>query len=207
MTRVIYIRLKPKQVVQMGQQIHLNDIAWISTNNVDVKKKLSTLYLHTVTKDDQTYKVFDLFNIIERIHTLYPEIEIESVGASQAILVIYQPKPKVYPLYVLFIWLLLFVGAAMAIMNFHFDVSMEEVQSSLHNMMSSADHKNRSVLWLQIPYSIGLGLGMILFFNHFFKKRFNEEPSPLEVEMFNYDQDLHHYVSFNENELNKEDDR
>ncbi|SEP70322.1 stage V sporulation protein AA [Piscibacillus halophilus] len=205
MAQVIYLRLKPKQVVKLGQQIYLKDIAWISTNNDEVKQKLSTLYLHTVTKDDQTYKVFDLFNIIERIHILYPEYEIESVGASQAILVIYQPKPKVYPIYVFFIWALLFVGAAMAIMNFHFDVSMEEVQSTLHRMIS-ADEEGRSVLWLQVPYSIGLGLGMILFFNHFFKKRFNEEPSPLEVEMFNYDQDLHHYVSFNENELNKNDD-
>ncbi|TFB23919.1 stage V sporulation protein AA [Filobacillus milosensis] len=206
MQNVIYLRLKPKQVVKKGQKILLSDIAWISTNDDTVKKKLSTLYLHTVTKEDQTYKVFDLFTIIKRIHTLYPEYEIESVGGSQAILVIYQPKPKVYPLYVAFIWCLLFVGAAMAIMNFHFDVSMEEVQSTLHEMISDKN-ENRSVLWLQIPYSIGLGLGMLLFFNHFFKKRFNEEPSPLEVEMFNYDQDLHHYVSFNENELNKEDEK
>ena len=40
---------------------------------------------------------------------------------------------------------------------------------------------------------------MILFFNHVFKKRFNEEPSPLEVEMFNYQQDLDQYVIMNEN--------
>ncbi|WP_279401535.1 stage V sporulation protein AA [Piscibacillus salipiscarius] len=167
MAQVIYLRLKPKQVVNIDQQIYLKDLAWISTNDDEVKKKLSTLYLHTVSKNDQTYKVFDLFTIIEKVHTLYPEYEIESVGATQAILVIYQPKPKIFPLYVLFIWLLLFVGAAMAIMNFHFDVSMEEVQSTLHEMISS-DQENRSVLWLQIPYSIGLGLGMILFFNHFF---------------------------------------
>jgi stage V sporulation protein AA len=51
----------------------------------------------------------------------------------------------------------------------------------------------------QIPYSIGLGLGMILFFNHVFQKRINEEPSPLEVEMFNYQQDLDNYVIIHEN--------
>ncbi|GEL76104.1 stage V sporulation protein AA [Tenuibacillus multivorans] len=206
MAHVIYLRLKPRQVVKKGQQIHLKDIAYISTNNEELKKKLSTLYLHTVSEKDHTYKVFDLFKIIERINSLYPEYEVESVGASQSILVIYQPKPKIYPVFVAFIWCLLFVGAAMAIMNFHFDVNMEEVQGTLHDMIS-AESEERSVLWLQIPYSIGLGLGMILFFNHFFKKRINEEPSPLEVEMFNYDQDLQQYVSFNENELNKDDDR
>ena len=51
----------------------------------------------------------------------------------------------------------------------------------------------------QIPYSFGLGLGMIFFFNHVFKKRLNEEPSPLEVEMFNYQQDLDRYVIMHEN--------
>ena len=40
---------------------------------------------------------------------------------------------------------------------------------------------------------------MILFFNHFFKKRFNDEPSPLEVEMFNYQQDLDRYAMMTEN--------
>ena len=40
---------------------------------------------------------------------------------------------------------------------------------------------------------------MTLFFNHFFKKRINDEPSPLEVEMFNYQQSLDQYVIMNEN--------
>ena len=40
---------------------------------------------------------------------------------------------------------------------------------------------------------------MIIFFNHVFKKRLNEEPSPLEVEMFNYQQDLDRYVVMHEN--------
>ncbi len=41
---------------------------------------------------------------------------------------------------------------------------------------------------------------MILFFNHVFKKRINEEPSPLEVEMFNYQQNIDHYMIINESE-------
>ncbi|PKR78904.1 stage V sporulation protein AA [Halalkalibacillus sediminis] len=204
MSQVIYLRLKYKQTVVSGQTIYLKDIAWISTKD-EVKKKLETLYLYRVTKNDQNYKVFDLFEIIEKIQTIYPEYDIETIGPTESILSIYQPKSTIFPVYVICIWLLLFIGAAMAIMNFHFDVSMEEVQFQLHKMISGGGI-DRSVLWFQIPYSIGLGLGMVLFFNHFFKKKINEEPSPLEIEMFNYDQDIHHYVSFNENEMNKTDD-
>ncbi|MDD1367314.1 hypothetical protein PTB13_04110, partial [Bacillus sp. MHSD17] len=53
-----------------------------------------------------------------------------------------------------------------------------------------------------IPYSLGLGLGMVLFFNHVFQKRINEEPSPLEVEMFQYQQSLDQYVIVHENKDN-----
>jgi len=205
LAQVIYIRLKPTQTVKKGQQIKLKDIAWISTNDEKVKKQLETLYLYTITDKDHTYKVFDLFKIIEKIHAIYPEYEIESIGVPQAILNIYKPKVKLYPVIVGVIWLLLFIGSAMAIMNFHFDVSMDEVQTRLHEMISP-NANERSILWLRVPYSIGLGLGMILFFNHFFKKRFNEEPSPLEIEMFNYDTDIRHYVSYEENELDQDDD-
>ena len=76
----------------------------------------------------------------------------------------------------------------LTIMNFHEDVSMKECTSkTIYNYYGKSERKP---LLFQIPYSIGLGLGMILFFNHVFKKRLNEEPSPLEVEMFNYQQDL-----------------
>ncbi|WP_017184969.1 stage V sporulation protein AA [Alkalibacillus haloalkaliphilus] len=203
MSNVIYLRLKYKRKVNLNDQIRLGDIAWISCAE-QLQSKLLNLFVYEVTEYDQTYKVIDLYNIIKKIQNLYPEYDIESVGPSQTILILEQPRTKMYPIYVFFIWTLLFIGAAMAIMNFHFDVSMPEVQERLHSMMSG--DIDRSVLWLQIPYSIGLGLGMILFFNHFLKKKFNEEPSPLEVEMFNYDQNLYEYVTFNENELNKDND-
>ncbi|MDQ0350908.1 stage V sporulation protein AA [Alkalibacillus filiformis] len=203
MSNVIYLRLKYKRKVNVNDQIRLGDIAWISCAE-GLQNKLLNLFVYEVTKNDQTYKVIDLYNIIKKIQNLYPENDIESVGPSQTILILEQPRTKMYPIYVFFIWTLLFIGAAMAIMNFHFDVSMPEVQEKLHSMMSG--DIDRSVLWLQVPYSIGLGLGMILFFNHFLKKKFNEEPSPLEVEMFNYDQNLYEYVTFNENELNKNND-
>jgi stage V sporulation protein AA len=49
-------------------------------------------------------------------------------------------------------------------------------------------------LWFQIPYSFGLGVGMLVFFNHLFRKRFNEEPNPLEVELYMYEENVNAYV-------------
>lgn len=87
----------------------------------------------------------------------------------------------------------------MTIMNFHNDVGMQEVQQKLHYLLTGENNKHP--LWMQIPYSLGLGLGMLLFFNHWFKKRFNEEPSPLEIELFKYQKDIDHYISYYENKM------
>lgn len=46
---------------------------------------------------------------------------------------------------------------------------------------------------------------MILFLNHWFNKRFNEEPSPLELELFQYKQRVNEYIAHYENELNDDD--
>lgn len=75
---------------------------------------------------------------------------------------------------------------------------MGDVHIALYEIITG--ERNDYPYLLQIPYSIGLGLGMIVFFNHIFKKRLNEEPSPLEVEMFNYQLDLDQYVAMHENE-------
>jgi stage V sporulation protein AA len=53
-------------------------------------------------------------------------------------------------------------------------------------------------LLLQIPYSIGIGAGMILFFNRLFKRRFNEEPSPMELEVFLYQEAMEQYIIHDE---------
>src|SRR5690625_2351689 len=99
--------------------------------------------------------------------------------------------------------LFLFGGAAMTVINFHYDVSMQEVQQKLHYILTG--EQETFPLWIQIPYSIGLGVGMVLFLNQWFKKRFNEEPSPLEVEMFKYQKDIDHYLAYHENNLNEGD--
>ena len=42
---------------------------------------------------------------------------------------------------------------------------------------------------LSIPYSIGLGLGIIIFFNHFSKASLTEDPTPIEIEMTTYEKE------------------
>lgn len=198
----LYIRLKKSVMVEADSTIKLNDIAHLSGNS-SLVNNINNTFIYKLSEEDQNVSVIDGFVVIEQLVAKYPDIDIQQIGPDQTIIRIKKDAKKTPILLVSLIWMLLFIGSSMAIMNFHYDVSMQEVQQKLHFLLTGTEEKYP--LWMQIPYSIGLGVGMILFFNHLFKKRFNEEPSPLEIEMFKYQQDLDNYVSNYENRLNQDD--
>jgi len=202
MSQIVYLRLKKYFTVHNLQPVHLRDIAYVSATPKQ-KLKLENEVLYNMKKKDQSLLIIDGFLVIDHLNNHYPELEFQLIGPSHTTIRVEKQKKRHTPVfYIFFVWMLLFAGTAMAIMNFHYDVSMEEVQIRLHYLFTG-EHTNHP-LWIQIPYSLGLGIGMLLFFNHWFKKRFNEEPSPLEIEVFNYQQDIDNYVYHKENRYSDE---
>lgn len=195
----VYVRMKKKLNLSTLQTLQLKDIAYLSTTS-PLKRELENMNIYKVTESDHNYIVIDSFIIIRHLNDRFPELEFNIIGPSEVIIHVEKKKRKKSILLVSFVWLILFIGTAMTIMNFHYDVSMQEVQQKLHYLLTG--EQNEFPLWIQIPYSFGLGAGMLLFFNHWFKKRFNEEPSPLEIELYKYQQDIHQYISDTENDLN-----
>ena len=43
---------------------------------------------------------------------------------------------------------------------------------------------------LEICYSIGLGLGILVFFNHIGHKKVTHDPTPIQVQMRTYEQEV-----------------
>ena len=43
---------------------------------------------------------------------------------------------------------------------------------------------------LEVSYSVGVAAGILIFFNHFGKKRFTVDPTPMEVQMRLYENDI-----------------
>ncbi|WP_409297977.1 stage V sporulation protein AA [Peribacillus sp. SCS-26] len=196
---IIYVRMRHRVEVKDFNELKAKDICILIGSQKRIQK-LGETVIHTITKQEHNLIIIDSAQLIERLLAENPEIEIQTIGPSQTIIeVITKEKSHSVGLFVI-VWVILFVGAAMAIMNFHEDVSMQAVHQKLYRLISGKSI--RKPLIMQIPYSIGLGAGMIIFFNHFFKKKFNEEPSPLEVEIFNYQQDLDRYVIMHENREN-----
>jgi len=196
----LYLRLRKRLAVKPQSVITLGDICQLFWDGKR-EEAISRIPIYRVKPEDGNLVIIDIMQVIERLRFAYPEVELEVQGASQIIVEVLNPRKKATPVLVTLVWVLLFIGAGLAIMNFHTDVSMPEVHRRIFYLITG--EKNQHPLWLQIPYSIGIGLGMILFFNHIFQKKINEEPSPLEVELFMYQQNLDQYYIEHENKENQ----
>ena len=193
---LVYVRMRNRVHVRQEQELFVKDVARIIGPD-DIVKTLEQTKLLKVSRADNNIIIIDLIHMIQCIRNVDPTIEVQTLGPAQTIIEVIYEKRRFSILSFLAVWFLLFIGAGITIMNFHVDVSMQEVHQKLFKIITGRE--DTKPLLIQIPYSLGLGLGMILFFNQFFKKRFNEEPSPLEVEIFNYQQDLDQYVIMKEN--------
>lgn len=196
----LYLRLRKRLAVKPQAIITLGDICQLFWDG-EREEAVRRMPIYRIQPEDGNLVIIDIMQVIQRLRSVYPDTELEIQGSPQIIVEVLNPRKKANPVLVTLVWLLLFVGSGLAIMNFHTDVSMLQVHQRIYYLITGKE--NAHPLWLQIPYSIGIGLGMVLFFNHIFQKKINEEPSPLEVELFMYQQNLDQYYIQHENKENQ----
>jgi stage V sporulation protein AA len=189
----IYIQLRNRLTIPKGKDVTLRDVAFLIVEP-EWKELLYSIVLVQPEKRDGNLILVDMLHIIPLIHQVLPAANIEPIGEGRTIVQIDEHKGARKPSISLFVlvWLLLFFGSALTIMNFHADVNMQEVQIRTVEMLTGRRDEHPYVF--QVAYSLGIGFGMVIFFNHLFKKKWNEEPTPLEVEMFLYQKNIDHYV-------------
>ena len=70
-------------------------------------------------------------------------------------------------------------------MAFHNDIGISDVFIRVYEMVM--DEPSDGITILEISYSIGLASGIILFFNHIGGRRITKDPTPIELEMRIYE--------------------
>ena len=189
----VHIRFRKRIFLEKGKNITLGRISHFLAPP-SLEDSLSHLVLVQPGPKDGNMILVDILQVVEAIGKLYPEVDVEHFGEPHALVEIVAKHRSPRWLAVAAVWLLLFVGSGLAIMNFHADVSMLAVHRRIYYLITGETVIGNRMLILQIPYSLGIGVGMVLFFNHILKKKFNEEPSPLEVEMYLYLENMHRYI-------------
>ncbi|KQY87705.1 stage V sporulation protein AA [Paenibacillus sp. Root52] len=204
-TPTVYIRLRSRVRIQRGKEVRLRDIAHVLTSSEEQERRLIELELLRPGPEDGNLILIDILQIIPQIRGVLPDVSVELIGSGHTLVEVIEGNGKPSKSLFILVWLLLFFGSALTIMNFHADVSMQEVQIRIVEMITG--RRDEHPYLFQVAYSIGIGFGMAVFFNHLFKKKWNEEPTPLEVEMFLYQQNVDQYVVIQENERMHDQER
>lgn len=196
MSRTATLHLKiGRNTVVWDRQVRLSDIADMECTDEAVLRQLKQKKVYTFREDAGSRKnqlvVVSVLKIMEQIHKDYPELEISNEGETDFIIeyVPFPEKPEwVNIIKTVVLCILIFFGAAFTIMAFNNDVGVGDVFAKFYRQVTGVEAD--SVTELEICYSIGLSLGILIFFNHVGRKKITHDPTPIQIEMRKYESDL-----------------
>ncbi|MDR0964771.1 MAG: stage V sporulation protein AA, partial [Clostridium sp.] len=81
-----------------------------------------------------------------------------------------------------------FFGTAFTVMAYHNDIGIDSVFQLVHRIVLGKESSGVNIL--EISYSLGLAIGIFVFFNHVGKRKITKDPTPIEVAMRNYERDV-----------------
>lgn len=180
-----------KDVEVTKTDVTLGDILTFECSNKAVVLNVKALKILKVPEQGRHRYVISILKIIECIHTRYPGIEVQNLGETDIIVTYENQKTKGKLFHIIktaFVSVLTFTGSGFAIMAFNNDASTKKIFEQMYEFATGT--KSDGFTMLEIGYSVGIALGILIFFNHFGKKRFTVDPTPLEVQMRTYENDI-----------------
>lgn len=178
---MVYLRVKTRVMAKAGQKLMLGDVADLLAD--------ASLHLHemrvSLPQKPGIWEI-DALQIILQIQEKLPDEVINVLGDGTGWLHLEREKaPKRtarvgLSLRVVAACLLLAVGAALAIGWFHADVNMSGAQRALYTAV--AGEEPTSPLLVALPYALGVGLGVALYYALIGRKTV----SPLTIKLREY---------------------
>ncbi len=186
----IYIKAEQNVEIQ-SEDVYVKDIAKLNCSDPHVLAKAKAIKLCHFKEDGPQRQVISLLKVIEEIEKACPGVQIQSIG-EPAVMVdhirVDKHKGPVQTLKLVFVALVSFFGTSFTIMAFHNDIGINDVFSKIYEMVTGYQGDGYGIL--ELSYSVGLAVGIIVFFNHIGGRRITKDPTPIEVEMRIYEEDV-----------------
>ncbi len=186
----VYIKAERNTQMQTDD-VFLKDIASLYCEDKAVLAKVKAVKLHTFHEKGKKRFFISITEVVRLIKEAASGVEVESIGEPDMIVErVYVEKKKgaVEVLKILIVALVCFFGASFTIMAFHNDIGIVDVFGKYYELVTGKESSGFTVL--EVSYSIGLAAGIILFFNHIGGRRITKDPTPIEVEMASYEEDV-----------------
>lgn len=135
--------------------------------------------------------VMSVLKVIQKIHEIYPEASVENIGETDFIVTYEEQDGKggvIHVAKIVMVVMISFFGAAFSTMAFNNDVGVTKMFGQIYELLTGT--KSNGFTILEFMYCIGIIIGILTFFNHFGKKRLSVDPTPMEVEMRLYENDI-----------------
>lgn len=196
MNSIIYIKAD-RNIEVTKPSVTIGDVFEIECSNSKIVKNIKAKKLFQFSGNPEKAKtkkrraVISVLKVISCIHDSYPEADVQNLGEADIIITYENQKTSRklgQLLKVIIVVLITFTGSAFSIMTFNNDVQLSYLLMQIYELQTGRPSNGFTVL--EITYSIGLIVGILVFFNHFGKKKFSADPTPIEVEMRLYENDI-----------------
>lgn len=171
--------------------VFLKDTADVYCADRVLQSKCRALKICSFKEKHRQSLVLSAVDIIRALEQIDASIQVTNMGKVEFI-VNYLPPRLPNRIWqwskTCFVCLICFFGAAFAIMTFNNDVNVTDVFSEVHRLVTGTEPHGATVL--ELAYSIGLSVGILVFFNHFAGWKISVDPTPLEVEMRLYEDNI-----------------
>lgn len=190
MSDTLYLQLD--QNVQVTHpHICLQDIAKLSCSNSRILNRLRIMPVVNLSPDRPGRYVMSAMDLIAEIQKKEPDLEITTIGEPDFIITFKnRPGPGLVWQWckIIFVGLAAFFGAGFSIMTFNNDVDVGSLFAKIYTQVTGQVSSHFTIL--EITYSVGIGLGVLFFFNHFGHMKITADPTPMQIQMRLYENDV-----------------
>ncbi|MGJ0848730.1 stage V sporulation protein AA [Tissierella praeacuta DSM 18095] len=192
----VYIVINKKASIEPDKDALVKDLGEVYSTKPDIKKNIENIRVKKRNVEED-WDYITAIEISEKVLSRYPDIDLDLLGEVE-VLIEYKSRQKERPFFefikVFLVCIILFFGASIAIINFHADVDAKKAMEKLY--FTFTGEKKSNPLIMNIPYSIGIGVGVLTFFTRIFSfsERRKKEPGPMEIELFLYDEDMEKHI-------------
>lgn len=185
---VVYLKCK-RDVELSEKEVFLKDVASVECADSVVLAKCKALKVYCFK--DKNRAVISSLKVIQLICNECPGVLVQSIGETDVLMeyvaVDVSKGPKVW-FKLIFVSLICFFGTASTLVAYNTDVAVRDVFAEAYEVFMEKPPGPVNVL--EITYSIGLALGITVFFNHVGKRRITSDPTPIEVSMRTYEREV-----------------
>ncbi len=174
--------------------VMLGDVLKIECTDPAMLARIRSIHLltfHHPENKRQRRAVVSVLKVIQKIHEIYSDTTVENIGEADFIVTYEEQDGKggiVHAAKIAVVVLISFFGAAFSTMAFNNDVGVTKMFGQIYELLTGT--KSNGFTILEFTYCIGIVIGILTFFNHFGKRRLSVDPTPMEVEMRLYENDI-----------------